>query len=960
MSNGRKSADGDASSDPERTPTLDNVALGITPFVSPGEAVVAERIGRYHIDRRIGAGGMGVIYAAHDPALDRAVALKVVKASGNSARDARFEREAKALARLQHPNVVAVYDAGTTLAGLYIAMQLVDGGTLDEWLAEKPRTPRQILDVFVQAGRGLAAAHAAGIVHRDIKPSNILIDRSDSPFVSDFGIAHAELGTTIDDDSPEEPSASEVKLTRTGSIIGTPAYMAPEQMRGEPASPLADQFSFCVTLWQALYGSHPFIDPVAGYDRERVLALIEAGRPLKPAKVVRLPGRVERAIVRGLSAKPAERWPKMTALIDALAPRARRVVAIGGLAAAALTGGILTAVAVNRSEPDRCEHVGDGVSAVWSAEARPRLRSAISASGAPSADRVAALIEPIIDEYAGSWSAMRVEACRRNQGGEQSNDLYDRRMRCLDLRLAELDGMTTTLSEKPSPELVQRAVRAVSGLTPIAQCADVEMLLAREAPPVDPLERKNYDDVMTRIARAQSALTLMGKATDGGPAAALVAQARATGRAGPLAAASRVQMDSFIYTGDFKSAIAVARPAALDAARAGDDELTVRVLLGLARALAQLEKPADAQAVLDGAELIVARGGDKPYLRGLLDAQRGTMLYQMGRHLEASEVLGRAVATLEKLRGPDDLEVAIVVTNLANAVGDAGDYTRSEALYRRAIATLTAKAGPDHPMIPLNRSNLADTLKASGRLREALAEGTAALEERRRILRPGHPQIATNLDVLGQVSRRLGDLDAAERYARESLQIRQAAFGADSVWAMNSERLVAAIQVSRGDPAGRTALERLVERMRKVEDHTMLAFTLEELGGAYEQARDYRAAARVLGEAVELHTKSSVGDGVVLAAVRATHAEALRLAGDCPRAEVVAAEALGAFRSAKVRTHIRWPMAIVTLAECQRGRGALSAARETLAELPTLPVPAEAEKATYERGLALSRELSPP
>ncbi|MCA1664196.1 MAG: serine/threonine protein kinase, partial [Myxococcales bacterium] len=216
-------------------------------------------LGHFTLGRVLGAGGMGIVFAAHDTRLDRRVALKLVRPGGSSAEAReRLAREGKALARLSHANVVTVYEIGAAGDQLFIVMELVDGTTLRDWIGGERRPWREIVRVFVAAGRGLQAAHSLGLIHRDFKPSNVLLDRSGAVKVSDFGLVGT--GDELAGDALRAAGtapASVVELTRTGAVMGTPAYMAPEQQHGERLDARADQYSFCLSLYEALTGSLP-------------------------------------------------------------------------------------------------------------------------------------------------------------------------------------------------------------------------------------------------------------------------------------------------------------------------------------------------------------------------------------------------------------------------------------------------------------------------------------------------------------------------------------------------------------------------------------------------------------------------------------------------------------------------------------------------------------------------------
>ncbi len=296
------------------------------------------RIGRYRVLEKIGQGAMGVVYAAIDEQLGRKLALKVLHpvSGGDAVGRARLLREAQAMARLRHDNVVLVYDVGTHDPGtereqVFLAMELAPGVTLDVWLRTAPRAWQDVLAVFLQAGRALAAAHAAGVLHRDFKPENVLVDTSGRARVLDFGLARALASAAAGEGEADPGDSLSEPLTRTGSILGTPAYMAPEQLRGEKTDARADQFSFCVALYEGLYGERPF----TGVPR------FAAVRVTHVPKDSRIPDGLRRVVLRGLSNDPAQRWPDMDALLLAATPpavRRRWIIAAAGLAGCAGLG----------------------------------------------------------------------------------------------------------------------------------------------------------------------------------------------------------------------------------------------------------------------------------------------------------------------------------------------------------------------------------------------------------------------------------------------------------------------------------------------------------------------------------------------------------------------------------------------------------------------------------------------
>ncbi|MDC0718936.1 serine/threonine-protein kinase [Nannocystis bainbridge] len=316
-------------------------------FAGAGEAPT---IGQYQVLRRLGEGGMGVVYAAYDDALQRKVALKLLRGAALRLPQgrARTLREARALARLSHPNVVHVYQVGEVDDEVFVAMEFLTGPTLREWLAAAPRSWREVLAVFRQAGEGLAAAHRQGVVHRDFKPANVILGDDGRVRVVDFGLAHfGGEGEAL----PALPAAGEptdVLLTQTGAVLGTPAYMAAEQFAGGRGDPKTDQFSFCAALFEALYGQRPF----AGADVRALAQAVAEGRPRPPKSGQEAPAWLHRVVVRGLQADPAARWPSMEALLAALQTTDTKVRDRRTFAAIASGFGLLMGVGYMSASPE--------------------------------------------------------------------------------------------------------------------------------------------------------------------------------------------------------------------------------------------------------------------------------------------------------------------------------------------------------------------------------------------------------------------------------------------------------------------------------------------------------------------------------------------------------------------------------------------------------------------------------
>jgi predicted Ser/Thr protein kinase len=435
-----------------RAPTLPAVAAPAAPT-----GVV---IDRYIVIELLGVGGMGAVYAAYDPRLDRKIALKVLRPDGPGADD-RLLDEAKTLARLGHPNVVAVYDAGVVAGQVYIAMELVDGTTLRRWLADPPRTWREIVRVFVDAAAGLAAAHAAGVVHRDFKPENVLIGRDGRVRVADFGLARAG----------ERPSIASITgdSGEVTAIAGTPAYMAPEQRRGA-VSARADQYSFCVALHEALFGYRP-------------------GAPAT-ATATRPPKAVVATIARGLAVDPADRHPSMDALIAALRARSRaRIAAVATAAAACIAAGAFGLLRDAHAEPPACTA---DLAGTWDPPAREALAARFVATGRADAARTFAAVASQIDRYADAWIVERSASCEASARGEQSAERLDQRMGCLDLRREELATRLAALREVSTHNL-DDVPGVLASLVDPKSCGS-RAALARESTPPPAGTVSDFDD----------------------------------------------------------------------------------------------------------------------------------------------------------------------------------------------------------------------------------------------------------------------------------------------------------------------------------------------------------------------------------------------------------------------------------------------------------------------------------
>lgn len=457
-----------------------------------------ESLGRYVVLDTLGAGGMGIVLAAYDTTLDRRVALKLLhaRASKDPENHARLLREAQALAKLSHPRVVSVYDVGELRGHVFISMEFIDGPNLREWLRAEERTAAQILSVFRGAGKGLRAAHDAGIVHRDFKPDNILIGPGGKAYVTDFGLALEANVPPETLDAPTATRSASSRLTETGAIMGTPAYMPIEQHAGLSTDHRSDQFSFCVSLFEALHGVRPFSGTNAN---ELCLSIGRANLPASPSAVSR---KVRRALVRGLSPKSEDRFPSMRALLRALTPptRSSRTWIFGGVGGLAVGG---TLVALSDPSQPPCASVGDRVSDVYGPAQRRALQAAFTQTELPYAQTSFDSTAQALDAFAARWATSAESACLASDRGEQSGEMLDLRMLCLDRGLLSLSATLEILSAVEADE-VRESAKIASGLPDLALCEDLDALPKLAILPASPEQAAEIDTLLPVVERVRA------------------------------------------------------------------------------------------------------------------------------------------------------------------------------------------------------------------------------------------------------------------------------------------------------------------------------------------------------------------------------------------------------------------------------------------------------------------------
>ncbi|MBL8974005.1 MAG: serine/threonine protein kinase [Myxococcales bacterium] len=748
-------------------------AMVASRLFGPAHATPA-RVGRFSLLERIGRGGSGDVYAAYDPLLDRKVALKLLRAdAGRMGGAGWLLREARAAARLTHPNVVAIHEVGEVgdeHAGIYVAMEFIAGTTLRAWLAGGPALA-QILDVFVQAGRGLGAAHEVGVIHRDFKPENVLIGRGDGGEprcrVVDFGLAHVAAAG--------EPGVA-------GGTVGTPAYMAPEQLLHRPVDARSDQFSFCVALHEALTGRHPFAADEPDATGQRVLARVLAG-DLAPGERA-APAWLQKVVRRGLAPDPADRYPSMHALVrelEATPGRRRRGTLLAAAVTLVLASSALTVAGVQRWTAGPCGDPAEDLRGVWDEQVRDAGRAAFLASGLAHAGDVWTRLEPRIGDYAHAWRVAREQTCRaRHTGGAGLGDALQLRDACLLRRRAELAGLTALLA-RADPETISAGIAALDQLTPLTVCDDAETL-RREATALGRTDALAVHEAMRRELVTLGTWVSLGHARVlESRVAALTTRARE--RASPVVLAEALQLQGRVQEalGDHDAAAASLTAAVHEAVASRHDrlhaELAVR-LVWIEGVLRRRSAEASTQAAR-AAAAIRAIGGEPLLAARLLD-HRGAVASAGHDHPTAERLHREAIELRTAVTPRSPIDQAMSRSNLGLALLSQGKIDEAEANIRAALDGYQLAFGPQHPTVAAVLSNLGQAQVQAGRHDRGLELLHAALRMKERTLGPGHVALISTLNNLGSAHSELGHRALARHYYLRALAIGERELGPDS------------------------------------------------------------------------------------------------------------------------------------------------------------------------------------
>ncbi|ATB38149.1 hypothetical protein CYFUS_003580 [Cystobacter fuscus] len=892
-----------------------------SPVLARGTAV-----GRYLVLDCIGSGGMGVVYSAYDPGLDRKIALKLLSPSGPQGAASQrgqslLQREARALARLSHPNVVTVYDVGNEAERVFVAMELVDGQTLGRWLASEQPSWRQVVRCFVEAGRGLAAAHVVGLVHRDFKPDNVLIGRDGKVRVTDFGLARAMRPEPATPSGEEAGRTESLAWSRSGAQAGTPRYMAPEQWLGKETGPWTDQFSFCVALWEALYGEPPF----GGDAPDKVAQEVTSGR-LRSVPAQRqggVPAPIHAALVRGLQVEPTARHPSMEALLALLElePARRRTRLVALLGSSLLLLGLLGAGILWRlSRPaELCAGGPTRVQSVWGDSVREGVRHGLMASGVPGADSTWALLARSVDVYTRDWATMHREACEATRvRGEQSEELLDRRMLCLNHALQRVSALARRL-EHADRATADKALNAVYALPPLSECANVDALLNRPGLPQDAAVRQQVLALREQMAELET-LNKLGRTREALPRAEALTRAAEALRFHP------VQAEALLLEGTLRRM----------------DEQLPRAVEVLDRAVLRAEAGhEDALAARAWMEMVFVDSGHR---KELAAARRGI------EHAQAKlERLDRQEPSLE-------LQMLSARASLANAEGH---FDEAFALDEERVRRMEQTLGPDAPDLGEALYNLASSLHMRGRSEEAYAAIQRSLELTERHWGPESRTLARGLNMFAIITRHRKQYSEARAAYERALRIHARLTGeSSSEYVQTLANLALLLNVLGEQEAALSAFQRAVdiERGRKDSDPAELATLLTNMATVHNRQGHPSEALALCREALALRIAKLGPRHVMVGATLDTMGIALRKLGQHSQAlehfqreQEIFVSALAEDHPFRANAQVQIGKTLIALGRLDEARASLERALAFYARRPDKSL----EQAEARLGLAL-------
>lgn len=771
------------------------------------------QVGRYILLKRLGQGGMGVVYAAYDPDLDRKVALKLLRTDGQRDSEdarARMLREAQALARVSHPNVIPVFDVGVWGDQVFLTMELVDGGgTLSTWIKETPRPWSEVLERFLAAGWGLRAAHEAGLVHRDFKPANVLVSRAGRVYVTDFGLARHIGKLEQEEPLPEEaqpllPPDSRLlasPLTQAGLVLGTPNYMSPEQFRGGELDARSDQFSFCVALYWALYGQRAFdpqrmhafaasklqpqhAGPTQTLDAQDATTETNPELPkdliFDPPRDSKVPAWVRQAVMRGLSLKPDARFASMKELLQALSQEQQRAkVRRWGLTASAVGVGLALVAGGVYRQSHLCSNAGAGMDQVWGPVAQQKLEAAFQATGRPFASETASRAVQVLEGYAAAWKHQSIEACEATRvRGDQPEALRVRRVVCLERRRKDMRA-TVELLGGADGAVVEKALDAVHALPSLQECEDVDSLSEQQQLPSDPAKRADIEQLEGKLAEVKAQVDAGRYPPALEAARALESSVLATGHL-PLIAELRFHLGWLQeQLGQDAQAADLLSQAVYDAESARTDRLKISILNKLLFVEDGQQHFPQATSWGRLAEASIRRIGGDPLLESDIHVNEANLALSQGHLPEARTLLEQARALQDKALAPGHPKRARTTFLLGRVLLDMGEHPQAVAMLEEALKQTEASVGAQHPDMARRHGLLSLAYREMKDYARALEHARAATAIRRSFLDTSTPLFAGSLDEEGMCLLLLGRYDEALRVYEEALATKRKALPPD-------------------------------------------------------------------------------------------------------------------------------------------------------------------------------------
>jgi tetratricopeptide (TPR) repeat protein len=803
------------------------------------ELAVGARVGRYVLLSRVGAGGLGVVYAAYDPELDRRIAVKLLRFAGDAAEgptaegQERLLLEARALAKLSHRHVVTVHDVGIIDGRVFIAMEYVGGSTLRQWFETQPRGWRRIVELFREAGQGLSAAHDAGLVHRDFKPDNVLLRRDGHVCVTDFGLARAGWAPAEGEPGREAASPGLATLTQTNEFVGTPAYMAPEQFTGGPVDARSDQFAFSVALFEALYGVRPF----AGATLAELAANVARGEPRGVMDRAAAPAWVRRAVLRGLSVDPDRRFPTMREFLGALQERTRRRAALAGaLGIAAVAAALAVGTRMGRAQPAApavCRAGAEKMASVWGGPQKATVQRAFADSGLGYAGSAWQTVDRTLDGYSRDWVAGYTDACEATRvRGEQSEQLLDQRMMCLEQRRKDVAALVDVFAHADRG-VVTRSVQAATGLSPVGPCSDAHLLGLRSPPPSSPEALVAVDELQTLLAQARAEREAGRLARSAEIAGVAVEKARSSRQPALESEALYLRALSLGWSGDLAGGVQAMTDAALSAEASRSDEIAARAWSALVFTVGYQQGNRErgewlarlARAALD------RLGGSDEIEAFYLASYSGLLGYE-GKYGDAVDALRRAVSLREKILGPSHRVVAATLGDLAGYEVALGRYDDGLAHAQRALSVLEPLLGSEHPQLVSPLVSLATVLEVVERYDEALATARRAAALAEAAFGAKNPYTVMALNVLGSTLRDLHQDAEAGQVLERALALGKEVNGADHATVGDTYQFLGLLAKDEGRMADaeKYLLAAVDQRARIDVDHPDLAYLLVPLG----------------------------------------------------------------------------------------------------------------------------------